>query len=45
MTEHDIIQALGVHLYLKYICILNVLMFGDNCAEYEDGVYFVYTSG
>lgn len=41
MTEYDIIQALGVHLYLKYICIPNVLMFGDNCTEYEaDFIYF-----
>ena len=41
MTEHDIIQALGVHLYLKYICIPNVLMLGDNCTEYEaDFIYF-----
>ena len=41
MTEHDIIQALGAHLYLKYICIPNVLMFGDNRSEYEaDFIYF-----
>lgn len=45
MTEHDIIQALGVHLYLKYICISNVLMFGDNCAEYEDGRIYAWRDG
>lgn len=44
MTEHDIIQALGYHLYLKYICIPNVLMFGDNRSEYEaDFIYFKHT--
>ena len=36
MTEHNIIQALGVHLYLKYICIPNVLMFGDNPVPYDE---------
>ena len=40
MTEYDIIQALGYHLYLKYTCIPNVLMFGDGCTEYEaDFIY------
>lgn len=44
MTEYDIIQALGYHLYLKYICIPNVLMFGDDRSEYEaDFIYFKHT--
>ena len=41
VTEYDIIQALGYHLFLKYICIPNVLMRGYKCHEYEaDLIYF-----
>lgn len=41
MTEHDIQYALGHHLFLKNICIPNVLMRDSGKPPYEaDFVYF-----
>ena len=41
MTEQDIQYALGQHLFLKNICVPNVLMSGVKKAPYEaDFIYF-----
>ena len=41
MTEQDIQYALGQHLFLKNVCIPNVLMSGVKKAPYEaDFIYF-----
>ena len=41
MIEQDIQYALGQHLFLKNVCIPNVLMSGIKKAPYEaDFIYF-----
>lgn len=42
MTEKEMLNALGKHLFLKHVCIPNILMWGRGGGYEADMIYFNY---